>query len=129
MSRKCEELNIEYTRLGLATSFYNEKNRNVAHDLANLIVEANQELPDWLENVASATGGAQRSMGRSRPRCTCSYLDLSALHCSGGGFGGRDYRAAGGGGGSRGGYVFIEEAIRDHASLLFVGMVAATAVE
>ena len=37
---------------GLATSFFNEKNRNVAKDLADLIVEANQELPDWLERTA-----------------------------------------------------------------------------
>ncbi|EYC00217.1 hypothetical protein Y032_0117g675 [Ancylostoma ceylanicum] len=38
--------------IGLATSFFNEKNRNIARDLMDLIVEANQELPDWLERVA-----------------------------------------------------------------------------
>ncbi|KAI1724063.1 MSP (Major sperm protein) domain-containing protein [Ditylenchus destructor] len=42
-------------KLGQATSFFNEKNRNIAHDLAELIVEANQELPDWLEEIAKDT--------------------------------------------------------------------------
>ncbi|KAI1712207.1 DEAD/DEAH box helicase domain-containing protein [Ditylenchus destructor] len=41
--------------VGQATSFFNEKNRNIAHDLAELIVEANQELPDWLEEIAKDT--------------------------------------------------------------------------
>ena len=44
-------------------------------------------------------------------------LILSVLHYSGGGFGGRDYRAAGGGGGNRSGCVFHQEVIRGHASL------------
>ena len=36
--------------LGLATSFFNDKNRNLAKDLVELIVESNQELPTWLES-------------------------------------------------------------------------------
>ena len=35
--------------LGLATSFFNDKNRNLTKDLVELIVESNQELPQWLE--------------------------------------------------------------------------------
>ena len=31
--------------LGLATSFFNEKNRNLTKELVELIVESNQELP------------------------------------------------------------------------------------
>ena len=50
---------------GLATSFFNDKNRNIARDLTDLIVEANQDLPDWLERVASE---AQRSGGGNRGR-------------------------------------------------------------
>lgn len=38
---------------GLATSFFNDKNRNIARDLADLIVEANQELPEWLERLST----------------------------------------------------------------------------
>ena len=35
--------------LGLATSFFNEKNRNLTKDLVELIVESNQELPGIYE--------------------------------------------------------------------------------
>jgi ATP-dependent RNA helicase DDX3X len=38
--------------LGLATSFFNEKNRNICRDLLNLIVETKQEVPSWLEKMA-----------------------------------------------------------------------------
>ena len=48
---------------GLATSFFNDKNRNISRDLAELIVEANQELPEWLERLST---DAQRY--GSRPR-------------------------------------------------------------
>lgn len=37
---------------GLATSFFNEKNRNVARDLMDLLVEAKQEVPNWLDSMA-----------------------------------------------------------------------------
>ena len=48
--------------LGLATSFFNEKNRNLTKDLVDLIVESNQELPgiyivnarsSWLKSVSA----------------------------------------------------------------------------
>lgn len=38
--------------LGQATSFFNEKNRNVAMDLLDILTEANQEIPEWLEGLA-----------------------------------------------------------------------------
>merc|ERR1719192_1072196 len=78
--------------LGLATSFFNEKNRNLTKDLVELIVESNQELPSWLEAMGldqrGNYGGGRRGGGRHR-----------------GGFGGKDYRYenGGGGGGGRGG--------------------------
>lgn len=64
----------------MATSFFNDKNRNIAPVLAELIVEANQELPDWLEDISrdsSRGGGRGGNTGRR-----------------GGGqrFGGRDHR-------------------------------------
>ncbi|VDD90674.1 unnamed protein product [Enterobius vermicularis] len=61
---------------GLATSFFNDKNRNIARDLADLIVEANQELPEWLERLST---DAQRY--GTRPKGS-----------RGGRFGGRDHR-------------------------------------
>lgn len=39
--------------LGLATSFFNDKNRNLVRDLVELIVETKQELPSWLDEMAS----------------------------------------------------------------------------
>merc|ERR1719510_269453 len=50
--------------LGLATSFFNEKNRNLTKDLVELIVESNQELPGWLEALAMES----RSFGSTRTR-------------------------------------------------------------
>uniref|UniRef100_F1KWY4 RNA helicase n=1 Tax=Ascaris suum TaxID=6253 RepID=F1KWY4_ASCSU len=63
--------------VGLATSFFNDKNRNIARDLAELIVEANQELPEWLEKLSS---DAQR------------YGSRPGRVKGGGRFGGRDHR-------------------------------------
>jgi len=74
--------------LGLATSFFNEKNRNLTKDMVELILESSQELPGWLESMASdfrSYGGPSRR-GKGK-----------------GGFGSRDYRMERGGGGSGGG--------------------------
>lgn len=38
--------------VGLATSFFNEKNRNVAREVVELLGEAGQEVPNWLESIA-----------------------------------------------------------------------------
>ncbi|KAJ1288198.1 hypothetical protein BS78_02G072400 [Paspalum vaginatum] len=82
---------------GLATAFFNESNISLARPLSELMQEANQEVPQWLERYAarSTYGGGG---GRNRR--------------SGGGarFGGRDFRRdrgsggySGGGGGAYGG--------------------------
>uniref|UniRef100_A0A1Y1MVT3 RNA helicase n=1 Tax=Photinus pyralis TaxID=7054 RepID=A0A1Y1MVT3_PHOPY len=74
--------------LGLATSFFNDRNRNLATAMLDLLVEAKQDLPSWLENVAldgrAPTSG--RRGGKNR-------------FGSGGGssFGGRDFRQQSGG--------------------------------
>merc|ERR1719278_1609547 len=63
--------------LGLATSFFNDKNRNLVKELVELIIESNQELPSWLEALSMDSrgnfGGGRRGGGRR------------------GGFGGKDY--------------------------------------
>lgn len=38
--------------LGLATSFFNEKNRGLAKDLMELLSEAHQDVPVWLDDLA-----------------------------------------------------------------------------
>lgn len=81
--------------LGLATSFFNEKNRNLVKDLVELLVESNQELPSWLEAMALESRSNFSSGRRGKGRF------------GGAGFGGKDYRfengGGRGGGGSRGG--------------------------
>ena len=52
--------------LGLATSFFNERNRNLVRDLVEILQEANQELPTWLEAMgmeARSQYGGRRSGG------------------------------------------------------------------
>lgn len=82
--------------VGIATAFFNRGNRNIVRDLIELLREANQEIPAWLDTVAhesSFGGGGSGFRGRGR----------------GGGRGGgrsastRDYRSGGGGGGYGGG--------------------------
>ncbi|KAF3776651.1 DEAD-box ATP-dependent RNA helicase 37 [Nymphaea thermarum] len=76
---------------GLATAFFNDNNSSLARSLAELMQEANQEVPAWLLRYAarSSYGGG----GRNR-------------RSGGGRFGGRDFRrdggsfARGGGGGA-----------------------------
>nr|CZQ42530.1 DEAD (Asp-Glu-Ala-Asp) box helicase 3 [Pimephales promelas] len=64
--------------LGLATSFYNDKNSNITKDLLDILVEAKQEVPSWLENLAYEH--QHKSTNRGRPKRFS------------GGFGARDYR-------------------------------------
>jgi ATP-dependent RNA helicase DDX3X len=83
--------------LGTATSFFNEKNRNICSDLVELLTETNQAVPGFLEEMANDRyGGPKRSSGnRGGNR---GY--------GGSSFGSRDYRQSsnsrGGGGGGRG---------------------------
>jgi len=76
---------------GISTAFFNRGNRGVVRDLIDLLKEANQEVPAFLENIAregSGFGGGRgggRSGGRGR-----------------GGAANRDFRKFGGGGGGGG---------------------------
>lgn len=54
------------TVLGLATSFFNERNINITKDLLDLLVEAKQEVPSWLENMAFEHHYKGSSRGRSK---------------------------------------------------------------
>lgn len=71
---------------GHATAFFNRDNRNIVRDLLDLLKEANQETPQWLDAIAreSSFGGGGSSFGR----------------------GGRGGSSRGRGGGSRGGSSF-----------------------
>uniref|UniRef100_A0A3Q2ZIC1 RNA helicase n=1 Tax=Hippocampus comes TaxID=109280 RepID=A0A3Q2ZIC1_HIPCM len=75
--------------LGLATSFFNDKNSNITKDLLDILVEAKQEVPSWLESLAYEHQHKSSSRGRSKRFS--------------GGFGARDYRQTPGGSGGFGG--------------------------
>lgn len=85
--------------LGIATSFFNEKNRNICSDLVELLIETNQELPGFLEEMANDRFGGPRRSGNQRG-------GSGGNRYGGSGFGSRDYRYGGGnssrGGGNRG---------------------------
>ena len=53
--------------LGLATSFFNDKNRNMAVDLVELITETNQDLPEWLANLSKEMDNSHSRGGGGRP--------------------------------------------------------------
>uniref|UniRef100_A0A8C1J923 RNA helicase n=1 Tax=Cyprinus carpio TaxID=7962 RepID=A0A8C1J923_CYPCA len=63
--------------LGLATSFYNDKNSNLTKDLLDILVEAKQEVPSWLENLAYEH--QHKSTNRGRPK---RYANIQALQIS-----------------------------------------------
>lgn len=77
---------------GLATSFFNDKNRNISRDLIDTLSDSKQEIPSWLESMGYQ---AQQHLAAKRAQKS---------RYGGGGFGGRDYRQfsgnRGGGGGS-----------------------------
>lgn len=77
---------------GISTAFFNRGNKNIVRELVELLREANQVIPPWLESVLiESTGGSGASFSRGRGG-------------RGGGRGGargtgnRDYRFSGGGG-------------------------------
>merc|ERR1712174_30747 len=75
---------------GGATSFFNDKNMNIAKDIVDLLSEAAQDVPSWLLDSANERS---RNQGRGKGRGG-RY---------GGGFGGRDVRYHKGGNNSYGG--------------------------
>ena len=81
--------------IGNALSYMNDRNRNIAKELAELFIENEQNCPEWLERIAqSGFGGRGGGGGRGRGG-------------RGSKFGARDVRkengGRGGGGGNRGG--------------------------
>jgi ATP-dependent RNA helicase DDX3X len=72
--------------LGLATSFFNDKNRNLTRDMVELILETKQEMPTFLEminNEMRSSYAPHRSRGTGGKRYGGG---------SGPSFGSRDYR-------------------------------------
>ncbi|KAI0695335.1 P-loop containing nucleoside triphosphate hydrolase protein [Cerioporus squamosus] len=105
--------------VGIATAFFNRGNRNIVRDLLELLREANQEVPGWLETVAHENsfgggGGGYRGRGgrgggRGRGGGNRDFRQggggggYGSRGAGGGGFGGPQYGAGGGYGGGAGG--------------------------
>lgn len=50
--------------LGVATSFFNEKNKNLVRDLVELVQETKQEMPSWLEIISNEMRSSYSSHNR-----------------------------------------------------------------
>ncbi|KAG9510726.1 ATP-dependent RNA helicase DDX3Y, partial [Fragariocoptes setiger] len=77
--------------LGLATSLFNDKNRNLAPDLLELLSESKQDAPEWLMNISRDVNNEHRMNHRGGNRYGSSNNNSNRRFGSGG-FGGRDYR-------------------------------------
>lgn len=93
---------------GVSTAFFNRGNKNIVRDLMELLREANQEIPSWLESVVQETtfGGTYRGRGRGGSRGrggNRDYRQSSGSHGGGGGGGGGGYGGYSGRGGFGGG--------------------------
>ncbi|KAL2326894.1 hypothetical protein Fmac_020321 [Flemingia macrophylla] len=88
-------------KMGLATAFFNESNLSLAKPLADLMQEANQEVPAWLTRYAARAsysgGNRNRRSGGSRFGGRDFRRDSSANK-------GIDYYGGSGGGGGYGSY-------------------------
>jgi len=62
---------------GLATSFFNDKNKNIVKDLVEILEEAKQEVPSWLESLAYES----RYSGSGGPRKPSNKRYQSLYHC------------------------------------------------
>lgn len=76
--------------LGTATSFFNDKNRNVATGLVRLLTETQQEIPSFLEDMTADRGWGGRRGGGGGGRNQRYGGGQSSS------FGSRDYRTQGG---------------------------------
>uniref|UniRef100_A0A8C7V6U4 RNA helicase n=1 Tax=Oncorhynchus mykiss TaxID=8022 RepID=A0A8C7V6U4_ONCMY len=87
--------------LGLATSFFNDKNGNITKDLLDILVEAKQEVPSWLESLAYEHQHKSNTRGRSKspnsPNTVLTPPPPPPPHITGG-FGGNFYTSDGYGG-------------------------------
>ena len=77
---------------GMSTAFFNRGNRGVVRDLVELLKEAHQEVPSFLENIAregAAFGGSSRGgrSGGGRGRGGAATRDFRKQQGGGGGMG------------------------------------------
>lgn len=92
---------------GLSTAFFNRGNRGIVRELIELLKEANQDIPGFLENIAreSSGFGGGRGRGRGASRGASGPTRDMRRMGPGGVAGGQQSSYGGGGfGGGNGGY-------------------------
>ena len=93
---------------GMSTAFFNRGNRGVVRDLLDLLKEAHQEVPPFLENIAREGagfgGGSSRGGGRSGGRGRGGAATRDFRKMGGGGMGGAPGYGGGFGGAPSGAY-------------------------
>lgn len=85
--------------IGHALSMMNDKNRNTAKELAELLIENEQVCPPWLENMAFSGTGRSGGSGRGRGGRGGKQFGARDARRDGGGFGGSNGGARSGAGG------------------------------
>ncbi|CAG8739406.1 13639_t:CDS:2, partial [Funneliformis mosseae] len=97
--------------VGLSTAFFNRGNKGIVRELIDLLKEANQIIPGWLETVAKETQGfggrSSRGNGRGSRGGNRDYRKFGGSSSERGGYGGGSepgfYSGGGYGGGNYGG--------------------------
>ncbi|KAL4890921.1 ATP-dependent RNA helicase ded1 [Aspergillus ambiguus] len=90
---------------GIATAFFNRGNRGVVRDLIDLLKEAHQEVPSFLESIAREGSGYGGRGGRGgRGRGSNATRDMRRFGGGGGGGGMGSAPSYGGGYGAPGGF-------------------------
>lgn len=92
---------------GKSTAFFNRGNRGIVRDMIELLKEAHQEVPGFLENVAregAGFGGGGGRGGRSGGRGRGGTATRDFRKTGGGGFGGQSAYGGGMGGPPAGGF-------------------------
>ncbi|KAK5124022.1 DEAD-box ATP-dependent RNA helicase [Meristemomyces frigidus] len=101
---------------GISTAFFNRGNRGVVRDLIDLLKEANQEVPGFLESIAressgfGGSGGGRGGRSGGRGRGSAAMKDVRSFgggqrpaYAGSGGMGGYGGGSGGGYGGQSGG--------------------------
>jgi len=70
--------------VGLATSFFNDKNKPIVKDLVSLLVESHQEVPPWLDQLAYKTPqvtGGRKPINKRYDLCFFLLCVSFSLQC------------------------------------------------
>ena len=66
--------------LGLATSFFNDKNRNICKDLMDILVHSKQEVPSWMDSLTSEVRMYQKAKSQMK-RCVRACVCVCVCVC------------------------------------------------